>query len=200
MLMAFLVSCTDNAVLEPTQTEVPAATLTPKLEPTDVPSLEETADRVVHALAAKDLETVAEFVHPEMGVRFSPYSYILEEHKVFMPEALPILMDLDAVYTWGSYDGTGDAIELTFSDYYEAFVYSADFVNAEQVAVNDQIGQGNTINNIEEFYPGSSFVEYHFSGFDEQYGGMDRESLRLVFIEENGRWFLVGIVHDQWTI
>jgi hypothetical protein len=43
-------------------------------------------------------------------------------------------------------------------------------------------------------------VEYHFSGFVEDYGGMDWVSLRLVFIEEEGSWFLVGIVHDQWTI
>jgi len=201
MLMVFLVSCTTNGVLDPTQTEIPAATLTPTFEPTDVVlTLEESADMVVQALAEKDLETVAEFVHPEMGVRFSPYSYILEEHQVFMPEALPILMDLDAVYTWGSYDGTGDPIELTFIDYYEEFVYSADFVNAEEVAINERIGQGNTLENIDAFYPGSSFVEYHFSGFDEQYGGMDWESLRLVFIEEDGRWLLVGIVHDQWTI
>jgi len=36
MLMVFLVSCTTNGVLDPTQTEIPAATLTPTLEPTDV--------------------------------------------------------------------------------------------------------------------------------------------------------------------
>ena len=63
-----------------------------------------------------------------------------------------------------------------------------------------RIGQGNSLNNIREFYPGSYFVEYHFSGFDPQYAGMDWQSLRLVFLEEDGVWLLVGIVHDQWTI
>lgn len=201
VLMVFLVSCTSNAVLETTQTEIPTATNTPTPEPTDVVlTLEEMADIVVQALADKDLEAVAEFVHPEKGVRFSPYGYVMDEHQVFMPEVLPMLKDLDAVFTWGSYDGTGDPIELTFKDYYEEFIYSADFINAEEVAVNERVEQGNTINNIDEFFPGSSFVEYHFSGFDEQYGGMDWESLRLVFIEDNGQWFLVGIIHDQWTI
>jgi hypothetical protein len=29
---------------------------------------------------------------------------------------------------------------------------------------------------------------------------MDWRSLRLVFEEQGGSWYLVGIVHDQWTI
>jgi hypothetical protein len=98
------------------------------------------------------------------------------------------------------FDGTGDPIELTFDDYYQRFIYSADFANPEQMAVDEELGYSSMINNIADFYPGSSFVEYHFSGFVEDYGGMDWVSLRLVFTEEEGSWFLVGIVHDQWTI
>jgi hypothetical protein len=29
---------------------------------------------------------------------------------------------------------------------------------------------------------------------------MDWESLRLVFQEEGGVWYLVGVIHDEWTI
>jgi (p)ppGpp synthase/HD superfamily hydrolase len=43
-------------------------------------------------------------------------------------------------------------------------------------------------------------VEYHFSGFDPKYEGMDWRSLRLVFEEKDNIWHLVGIIHDQWTI
>ena len=62
------------------------------------------------------------------------------------------------------------------------------------------IGKGNTLNNIAQVYPNGEFVEFHFTGFDTQYEGMDWTSLRLVFEENNGTWFLIGIVHDQWTI
>jgi len=65
--------------------------------------------------------------------------------------------------------------------------------------VNEELGHSSMINNIAEFYPGSSFVEYHFSGFEEKYEGMDWVSLRLVFLQEGGRWYLVGLVNDQWT-
>jgi hypothetical protein len=162
--------------------------------------LETASVQVINALAEKDMAKVANYVQPEMGVRFSPYGFVREEHQVFLPDELAALVGSDQVYTWGAYDGTGDPIELTFDAYYQEFVYSSDFANPEQMGVNERIGQGNTINNIGEFYPGSSFVEYHFSGFDEEYEGMDWESLRLVFVQEDGTWWLVGIVHDEWTI
>jgi len=167
---------------------------------TQAPDLRGTAELVINALAEEDMEMVANFVHPERGVRFSPYAFIREEHQVFMPGDLTVLEDSEEVYTWGNYDGTGEPIALEFEEYYEEFVYSADFADPEQMAVNERLGQGNTINNIDEFYPEASFVEYHFSGFEEEFEGMDWESLRLVFVEEDGAWWLVGIVHDEWTI
>jgi hypothetical protein len=42
-------------------------------------------------------------------------------------------------------------------------------------------------------------VEYYFPGFDPQYGGMDWRSLRLVFSDHGGTWYLAGIIHDEWT-
>jgi hypothetical protein len=182
-----------------TETQEPTSAYPVETE-TQAPDLSGTAELVINALADKDMAMLANFVHPERGVRFSPYAFVREEHQVFMPEELPDLVGSEEVYTWGNYDGTGEPIELEFEDYYEEFVYSADFADPEQMAVNERLGQGNTINNIGEFYPEASFVEYHFSGFEEEYEGMDWESLRLVFVEEDGAWWLVGIVHDEWTI
>ena len=195
-----LVSCTGDIAPTQNPTGYPSVDPTATIIPTQTPSLLDSANRVVQALVEKDLETVAEFVHPERGVRFSPYATVQEDHQVFKPEELPGLIESDTVYTWGREDGSGNPIELTFAEYFDEFVASADFSNAEEVAVDEVIGQGNTPNNIGEFYPESSFVEYHFSGFDAQYEGLDWESLRLVFTEDMGTWFLIGIVHDAWTV
>ena len=191
--MILMSACADANGIEPTDTAQPSPTVVETL------SLEKTADQVIRALADKDLETVASFVHPQQGLRFSPYAFIREEHQVFMAEELTGLLALELVTTWGRYDGSGEPIDLTFEEYYEEFVYSSDFANADQVAVNERLGQGNTINNVEEFYPEASFVEYYILG-TEKFGGMDWESLRLVFIQEDDIWLLVGIVHDEWTI
>ena len=51
-----------------------------------------------------------------------------------------------------------------------------------------------------EYYQSAVVVEFYFPGFDPQYAGMDWRSLRLVFMQQGSDWFLVGIIHDQWTI
>ncbi|MCB2209356.1 hypothetical protein KQH62_00550 [bacterium] len=189
---------TEAPTTAPTETETAAPTETEAA--TEAMSLEATAELAVTALAEKDLAALADLVHPEMGVRFSPYAYVEEEQQVFMADQLPGLFDSDEVYHWGVYDGSGQPIDMTFSDYYDQFVYSLDFSNADETAVNERLGQGNSLNNIGEFYPDSSFVEYYISGMDPQYDGMDWQSLRLVFKQEGEQWLLVGIVHDEWTI
>jgi len=104
------------------------------------------------------------------------------------------------VYTWGIYDGSGLFINLTPAEYYNKFIYDVDFINAPEISYNRIIGKGSTINNAFEVYPNTIIVEYHFSGFDPKYEGMDWRSLRLVFEEKDIVWYLIGIIHDQWTI
>ena len=89
---------------------------------------------------------------------------------------------------------------LTIEEYFKKFIYAADFLNAEKVSINQKNGQGNSINNIVEIYKPCDFVESHFAGFDKSLGGMDWQSLRLVFKKYNDKYYLVGVVHDQWTI
>ncbi|HYF94322.1 MAG TPA: hypothetical protein VD969_19050 [Symbiobacteriaceae bacterium] len=48
-------------------------------------------------------------------------------------------------------------------------------------------------------YPDGFMVEFHFPGFEAKYGGMDWRSLRLVYERLGNAWFLVGIIHGQWT-
>lgn len=165
------------------------------------PSLLSVATSVVTALSTDDMTTLATYVHPTSGVRFSPYGYVEPSvHLNFTASAIPTLMSDTTLYTWGSFDGSGDPIIFKFSDYYDAFVYDEDYLNPHLIGVNNFIGTGNTINNVTTEYPGASFVEFHFTGFDPQYGGIDWSSLILVFENVAGDWKLVGIIHSQWTI
>jgi hypothetical protein len=159
------------------------------------------ADKVLNLIANKDMEGLIEFVHPEKGVRFSPYSYVdVMDGVILMPADFEGFFSYPSEYYWGSYDGTGESISLTPADYYDRFIFDHDYRNADQVSYNQQLFQGNMINNAAEAYPGSIIVEYHFEGFEEKYAGMDWRSLRLVFEEYQDQWLLVGIIHDEWTI
>ena len=160
-----------------------------------------TTVRVLQLLKDKNMDDLSDFIHPTKGVRFSPYGYVdIENHLVFKAEEVNDLEDNTQVYTWGAYDGSGEDIELSFNDYYDKFIFDEDFSNPQIIGNNVIVGIGNSLVNIEEVYPDGRFVELHFEGFDPQYEGIDWRSLRLVFETVDGNWYLVGIVHDQWTI
>lgn len=156
---------------------------------------------IMELVEQKDFENLSKNVHPSLGVRFSPYDYInLENDRVFSAAEVADLANNDTEYTWGSYDGSGDPINLSFQAYYDRFIYNNDFANPQIIGNNVSIGQGNTINNIEEAYANGQFVEFHFEGLEEEYAGMDWNSLKLVFEEHEGNWYIVGVVHGEWTI
>ena len=157
------------------------------------------ASEVVQTLQSQDFISMSSYVHPVNGVRFSPYAFVQDTDQVFSADDIASILADSKVYTWGSYAGTGEPINLSFPAYYSEFIYDVDFANAPQVALNYRLSAGNSIDNTAEFYPGSMFVEYYFPGFDPQYGGMDWRSLRLVFSDYNSTWGLVGIIHDEWT-
>ncbi|HOM02997.1 MAG TPA: GerMN domain-containing protein [Acetivibrio sp.] len=165
--------------------------------------VEARSQEAVKAIKEKDMEKLAQMVHPEKGVLFSPYSHVeLHKHKVFTAEQLKDLLKSEEVYTWGEYDGSGDPIELTFAQYYERFIYDHDFANVDKVAYNEIQRYGNTIVNILDVYPEGKFIEYYFPGTEppEPYDSLDWACLRLAFEEYNGQWYLVCIAHGQWTI
>lgn len=161
------------------------------------------AQVVLQALKEQDMERLAALSHPDKGVRFSPYAYVeAERDLVFTPEQLTELLQDGTVYEWGAYDGSGEPIRSAFAEYYKRFVFDADFTAVREPAVNERIGQSNTLSNLEEVYPldKHAYVEFYLPGSDPKAEGMDWKSLRLVFERAADRLLLVGIVHDQWTI
>lgn len=159
----------------------------------------ERANTVVKILKEQGFAALRPFIHADKGLLFSPYGYIQNDAQVFNIDELLELPGSDKVYSWGKYTGSGDPIELTFSEYYSKFIYDADFANARKIGNNVIIGRGNSLHNISDVFPESVFVEFHFTGFEEQFGGLDRVSLRLVFMQSDGAWYLTAIVHDSWT-
>ena len=213
LLCIFLLSaCVSSNSTTPTQPP-PTPTLPSTSEPTHLPTpsgptvtprnVEQEvlarAAEVILLLKNQDMTGLAAYTHRVRGIRFSPYSAIQPDDLVFFKDEIAGLMEDSTVYHWGIYDGSGLDMDLTFASYFADFVYDVDFASAPQVAVNQRLGQGNTIDNSAEVYPGEMIVEYHFPGFDPQYDGMDWRSLRLVFRYCQGNYDLIGIIHDEWT-
>lgn len=164
-------------------------------------AIESQAEKAIEALKNEDFETFTDSVHPEEGIRFSPYAYVdTEEHQHFSREQMHGLMEKEKAYLWGTYDGTGDPIRLSPLAYYDRFMYQKDFINAEEIRFDDDIEpRGNSLHNTEEIYPEAHFIEFYVSG-SEEYSHMDWGSLILAFEEHNGEWYIVGYIQDEWTI
>ncbi len=160
------------------------------------------ARTAILALKTKNLARLAPLVHPTKGLRFSPYYHINIEKggdRVVTRAQARTLFANNRRFVWGEDDVTGEKLRMTFTRYYRRFVYDKDFARA-QVNYGDQFyGRGTLINNMAEVYPNAIFVEYHFPGFEEKYGGMDWRSLWFVFEKDGSQWYLVGIAHGEWT-
>ncbi len=160
----------------------------------------EAALEVMHALKTRDFATLSTHVHPFLGVRLTPYASVRYQDIVLNKDEVADIANNTVVFRWGSFDGTGDPIQLTADQYYQTFIYDVDFFQPDSIGFNESIGYSNDINNIFEFYPEAEIYEYYFPGFNERYDGMDWRGLRIVLQEHVGVWYLVGIVHTEWTI
>ncbi|MEZ4222191.1 MAG: hypothetical protein R3B13_14745 [Polyangiaceae bacterium] len=189
----------------PTEAQPALVTSAPSVVTVDSPShadelpAEELTTTLRNALAAQDLGALANLVHPNRGVRLSPYAYVDPSDRVLTAAELRQGLQSSARQVWGAYDGSGEPIELDFKSYFQRFVSIPDPLRAAQ-SVDRALGGGNTVNNVPSAYPGARFIELHFPGRDPSLQGMDWQSVRFVFEKEGSRWWLVGIVHDEWTI
>ncbi|MCJ8008141.1 hypothetical protein ACFFF5_10925 [Lederbergia wuyishanensis] len=160
----------------------------------------ETAQEIMEDIDKLDMVKLSDYVHSEKGLLFSPYVFVNKESVVFQKDEISELLNNKNKYLWGYYDGNGDPIELTTSEYFAKFLSAEKFLKDGLVLVDDLKERGNIKNNIKDIFPQSKTVEYFLEGTQEN-DGMDRESIILVFEkDQNGIWKLVAIVNDGWTI
>lgn len=147
-----------------------------------------------------DYKKLADAVHPEYGVVFSPYATIsLTSNKCFTAGQVQAFPEDSTKYVWGKYDGKGDPIELTASDYFKTFVFDKDYTAASVIGVDTIIKSGNSLENIKDIFPKVRFVDLYMPG-DADLEELDWSILRLGFEDYQGQLKLTLILHSQWTI
>jgi len=153
------------------------------------------------ALKRRDGAALAALAHPTKGVRFTPYPFVTVARDVVLMRS-----DLTNAYadtktrTWGVTDGKGDPITLTFASYNTRYVYSRDFALAPKTSYNKPIGSGNSLDNTADVYPSAVLFEAYDPGPDPAMESFRWQSLRLLFEPDGSTWYLVGVVHAEWTI
>ena len=163
-------------------------------------TLRQQALRIQRALANDDFARITNDIHPTRGVRFSMYAYVRPEtDKVFSREQFAqYLQQAKIRFTWGDKDGTGEALVVPLPEYLRTWIDAKKYNNA-RITINEFESHGNMINNVNEAYPKSDVVDFHYKGTAE-YDGMDWRGMRLVFDDYQGKRYLIGIVNDRWTV
>ena len=163
--------------------------------------LTEYAYEILGYIKADDYGALSQAIHPEYGVVFSPYATItLTSNKRFTAMQVGGFSEDENQYVWGKYDGKGDPIELTPSEYFKTFVFDKDYTLASVIGVDTIVKSGNSLENIQEVFPNARFIDFHIPGTDPDSGGLDWSSLRFGFEEYMGELKLTVILHSEWTI
>ncbi|MEC3875999.1 hypothetical protein [Chryseobacterium salviniae] len=162
-------------------------------------SLKKLNEGIIQALKDRNYKKFAAYIHPQKGICFSMYAFVdPEQDKKFSKADFEKYLPAKTIFTWGTLDGSGDLYKATINDYLKKWVYSKDFA-AGQVSFNEFQGSGNSLNNLKKIYPNADFTENFLKG-SEEYAGMDWKCLRLVFEKFQGKYYLVAVINDQWTI
>lgn len=183
-----------------------AAPALPTTEPVPVPrevtdSLKKAvapyADEVMSALRKKDFSALSVLIHPEKGVRFTPYGFVGKADKTFDAGSIASEMKDKKTYFWGFYDATRKPIKKTFKDYFKRFVYDRDFQKANFIAYN-HIQRTDKDVNVFNVYKNCVVIDYMYTG-EPEFMDLGWRSLRIALEEYEDVWYLVGIIHDEWT-
>ncbi|MEM9807107.1 MAG: caspase family protein [Cyanobacteria bacterium P01_D01_bin.56] len=156
------------------------------------------ANDIVLALKNKDMKRLSEYVHPDWNLSFSPYVHVSNEQQTFSSEAVAGILQDSTSYLWGYQYGNGDAIDLTFPEYYDNWLYKHDYLSSKNITFNEISSRGGLISNIDEFYDDAATVEYYIPGTSE-FGDLNWGTLILVFRPEGDTWYLVRFANGRWT-
>lgn len=172
-----------------------------KVHTIDSWALLQTAFLTMNALESEDYSTLASIIHKEKGVRFTPFSTVnLECDLVLSSEAIKNIESDSEIYSWGLNSATGSTILMPISTYIEKFVTPLAYSKAPHLAIDSVLLHGNALENVAEAYPGCRFIDFSFRSIDPDLNGSDWSSLKLVFEVDDNAWYLVGVVHSEWTL
>lgn len=164
----------------------------------DDDKLKEEAVQILAAIRAQDYVALSEVVHPEYGILFSPYPTVnLSSDRCLTAAQVSDFSRDFSKYIWGTYDGTGEPIDLTVQDYLSRFVLDAEFEKGT-IAVNAIQHTGNALENLEEVFDGCRYVDFYLPASEAD--GLNWRSIHLVFEEYKGRLFLTAIIHSEYTV
>jgi len=160
-----------------------------------------TACAALRAIQQRDYSALAAWVHPERGVTFTPYSTVNADSDLnFTASQVKKFAGDTNRYVWGAIPGTGELIQMTPEEFVSKYIFGADYTQASKIGIDKINISGNALENVTEVYSDCRFVEFTFPAVEAGGQGQDWNSLKLVFAPSETKWYLVALIHSQWTV
>ncbi len=154
--------------------------------------------QVATLLKQNNMSALSRYVDARWGLQFSPEVNASKVDVKLSRRQIAVARNDKTIREWGTYDGEGGPIKLNWAGYRKQFVWPHDYTRGAQVTVNGAPkGHSTVLNNLHEFYPGATFVEFYVPSSSDQV--MDWSSLWMVWKKIGGTWRLIGIAHDEWS-
>ncbi len=162
----------------------------------DALDLLRTALDTARAFRDGDYAALAYYVHPEEGVTFTPNTTVDRSvDQTFTAGQIANAPGSSETYIWGTATDSAVPISLTLADYLSAYVWDENYLAQARISVDSTQVTGNALENLTDAYPGCRYVEFYCPGEAPQ---TDWSALRLVYQQQDGVWYLVGVVHSAW--
>ena len=96
------------------------------------------AVEILRFVKTRNYKKLASFIHPEYGIRFSPFAYIdtTDDRKFYADELLLLAKQGKRINWNSSWDSERSPEFLTIDQYFKRYVYDVDFLNAELISLN----------------------------------------------------------------
>lgn len=161
------------------------------------------SEELFSLLKEYNFEEISKMVDPEDGVTFAFYAdfgnpdgYGGQYVNLSKKEISEIN---DSKYLWGK-DEAGKEYKLSLHEYVQQMLlqrWGKEEVDYNIITFNEPAENfAGVINTIHKYYPDAKYVEYHSPGKNEH----SFQSLRFIYQERDGEWYLIGIAQDVATV
>jgi hypothetical protein len=148
----------------------------------------------VHAIADRNIATLATLIHPARGVILSEKPIFGTESRHYTRQNLPVVYKQSHDLLWGHDDAKGDPIRKSLYSYFNGLIPSLSGLTS----INKESDPYHHF----DLRPFSKVVGYslrwvkpHSATRDYDWHGMV-----IVLARYRGRWYVVGLLRDYWTI
>ena len=159
---------------------------------------------IYRALEQLDYETIASMAHPQLGVTFPLFAdYGNPEGGVnggpYVSFSREELLDKNGdIYQFGA-DNGDNTFEMSLTEYIQdvLITHNNKLLPIREISFNEQLyPKGGVINTIHQYYPEAKYVEYYRYESDDP---ISFQSLRFVYQDYEGEWYLTAIVRDVYS-